>query len=438
MQQKPVLAFWLACLLAVAWWTTPVQAATTVSCNPPNGATDVSANTQIVFTFSSSMNPSFIFVTCSNLTADTFVLLPSGVWSAGNTVLTYTPAPALPGDSVIAWYVLGVDATFQPLAGATSGTFTTGTGSGGSGSGTNAITSFQVGKINYWNQTSAAAPVPDAAIPYYFTGGTTLASNRTATSISLTLPTATVTNLSQNPIKPENYYYYSYSTASNDFETSFPQGTYTFNISATASNQTVPVVLPQGMTQPNAPYLTNYAAAQSLDAAQAFTLAWEPFVGGTSADYIYVAIGDNAWQTPELGTTNALNGTATTVTIPANSLKANSNYTAYIGFYHALVVSNATYATEAFRATATQFTVNTIGSSLPVVSNVVCRGGTCSFDILTTFGQSLTVVSSADCALPLAQWQTLLTTNSPGSRVQVIDPRPATGRAMFYRVRNGP
>ena len=31
----------------------------------------------------------------------------------------------------------------------------------------------------------------------------------------------------------------------------------------------------------------------------------------------------------------------------------------------------------------------------------------------------------------------LLTTNSPGERVQMLDPRPATGRNMVYCVRNG-
>ena len=384
------------------------------------------------------MNPSYVFVTCSNLTAGTFLLLPSGVWSAGDTVLTYTPAPTLPDNSVIAWYVLGYDASFQPLAGATSGTFTTGTGSGSSGSGTNAVTTFEAGKVNYWDQYSAALPVADTNIPYYFTGTTTLASNRTATSISLTLPTAAVTNLTQNPVRAESYYYYSYMTSSNAFEAAFPQGTYTFYVSATASNQTVPVLLPPGMTQPNPPHITNFVAAQSLNAAQDFTLGWDAFVGGTSTDFVYVVIGNNAWKSPDPGAVGALKGNATTVTIPANSLQANSNYNAFIGFYHVIAVSNATYTTLAFRATATQFTVNTMGGVQPAVTNVVCSGGSCSFNILTTAGQTLTVVSSTNCTLPLAQWQTLLTTNSVGTQVHIVDPRPATAPAMFYRVRNGP
>ena len=154
-----------------------------------------------------------------------------------------------------------------------------------------------------------------------------------------------------------------------------------------------------------------------------------------------VAIGGNAWKTPDFGAAGALNGTATSVTIPANSLQANSNYTScFIGFYRGVVTSNATYVTTAFRASAIWFNLNTISSTAarPVVTNAVRIGSSFSFDILTTAGQTLTVVSSTNCALPLATWPTLLTTNSPGTRVHFIDSRSAnTNRAMVYRVRNG-
>jgi hypothetical protein len=191
------------------------------------------------------------------------------------------------------------------------------------------------------------------------------------------------------------------------------------------------------MTQPNPPHINNFAAAQSVNATQAFTLGWDAFVGGTGTDYVNVAIGGNVWKSPDPGTAGALNGTATSVTIPANSLQPNSNYTATVAFYHVAGVSNATYTTLGYRATATQFSLNTIGGARPVLTNAVWSGGSFSFDILTTTGQALTVVSSTNCALPLAQWPILLFTNSPGARVHVTDTRPATGRGMVYRVRNG-
>ena len=120
-----------------------------------------------------------------------------------------------------------------------SGSFTTGGGGGSSGSGTNATTTFVAGKLNYWNKSSASAPVPDPTIPYYFSATTALSSNRNANTITLTLPTSAVSNLTQTIVHPESWYFFSYTTSSNGFESTFPQGTYTFYVSATASNQSV-------------------------------------------------------------------------------------------------------------------------------------------------------------------------------------------------------
>src|SRR5439155_1346164 len=132
---------------------------------------------------------------------------------------------------------------------------------------------------------------------------------------------------------------------------------------------------------------------------------------GTSADFIYVNVGNNVWKTPNPGEPGALNGIVTSVTIPAGTLQAGSDYTASIGFYHALLASNITYVTEGFRATTTEFNLSTISSSVaaPVIANPVWTSGGFSFDIDTTVGQLLTILYSTNCTQPLAQWQTLLT-----------------------------
>jgi hypothetical protein len=434
MDRKSNLVIRLGCIAAVLLLAGNGLAQVTVSSNPDLGATGVSLTAPVVFTFSGPVDTNITAATFLSVTP--FAALPViSTWNSSSNQLTCTPSPAFPASRMIYWTVEGEDPDGGSVSGA--GYFTTGAGSGGSGSGTNAVTAFAAGKLNYWDQYSAASPVADTNIPYYFVATTTLASNRTATSISLTPPSSPAVNLTQDLVHPESYRYYSYSTSSNAFEAAFPQGTYTFFVSATASNQTVPVLLPTDMAQPNPPHISNFTAAQSVNATQAFTLSWEGFVGGTSTDYINVIIGNDTWKTPDPGRAGALSGTATSVTIPANSLQPNSNYTAIIAFYRMAGVSNATYTTLGYRATATQFSLSTGVAAPPVVTNMVCSGGSSSFDILTTAGQKLTIVTTTNCALPLAQWPTLLTTNSPGPRVHVVDPRPATGRVMIYRVRNG-
>jgi hypothetical protein len=425
------LWFFTAVLL-LAWGG---QAQTVLlSSTPTNGATGVSLTAPASFTFSGPMSTSFLSPPMFYSTSPAGSYPVNSAWNGAKTILTCTPISAFPANVTISWQFVAYDANNTPVFG--SGAFTTGTGGGSTGSGTNAVTAFAVGKINVWDQYSSAAPVTDTNLPYYFSATTTLASNRTANYISLTPPASSATNLTQNLVQPESYYYMAYSMSSNSFETAFPQGTYTFYVSATASNQTVPITLPTSMTQPNPPHVNNFAAAQSVNASADFTLSWDPFVGGGTTDYIYVAVGN--WESPKPAVPGALNGTATSVTIPANSLLAGSNYSSFIGFYHFVGSSNATYTTAAYRATDTQFTLTTAGagSSRPVLTNAVKSGTTLSFDIITTTGQPLTVVSSTNCALPLTQWSIVLSNTSPGTILHVTDTN-ATNRVKFYRVRKG-
>jgi len=101
--------------------------------------------------------------------------------------------------------VSGENPAGDALGGTPGGLFTTGTGGGGSGSGTNAITTFSVGKVHHYNQASAGAPTLDPITLTVSAGVTSLASNRTATDVVLTLPTASVSNLTQLPLQPEIY-----------------------------------------------------------------------------------------------------------------------------------------------------------------------------------------------------------------------------------------
>ena len=312
-----------------------------------------------------------------------------------------------------------------------------------SGSGTNALTIFNIGKTYLYQQLTAGAPTHPTNLVYGFTATTTLSSNRTANSITVTLPSGGTSNLTQNFVLPAEYLLFGYDTNNSMFESRFPEGDYLFKVSAASSNQQVTVTLPASMAQPNAPRISNWTAAQSVNVAQAFTLTWDAFQGGTASDYILLtvgnnnAFGNNAFQSGGPGTSNVLTGTATSVTIPAGTLLANSNYLANIGFYHLVGTSNASYTAGAYRLTVTQFHINTIGTAPKalLVSNPVWGGGGFSFDVATSPGKVLKVLFSADSSLPLTTWTTLLSTNPTGTSVHLAIP-PQAGSTGFFRVAN--
>jgi len=404
---------------------------------PTSGATGVSTSAPVVFTFSTAMDTTATSATFFDLTSSGLAtVIP--VWSAGNTVLTCTPSPAFGINHNIEWFVSGQDALANPLNGGTpvTGTFTTVTGGGGS-SNTNTITSFLVGKAWEYDQASASAPLLDTNLPYVFEGLTSLASNRTATSATLTLPTGGVSNMLQNILFPSDFYLSEFNTNLATYNATFPAGSYVFNVYSNAADQVVTVAMPN-YAQPNAPQVSNWAAAQAINPSLPFTLTWNAFTGGGSTDYVSVVVG-NKFQTSGFGQTNALPGTATSVTIPANTFSANSNYLADLAFYHAVITTNGSYYTLAYVASVTSFNISTAGSSAaaPVLTNAAWSGGTFGFNILTSPGQTVTVIYNTSLGSAFSSWPILLTTNSVGSTAHISDPHSATNKTLFYRARNG-
>ena len=413
----------------------PAQTEPTIISNfPPNFATGVSPSAPVVFTFSEPMDPDQ--TEAGFLDSATFNSLETTpAWSAGNTVLTCTPTSPFPANRLIIWSVFGQNPNEDPLGGNTSGFFTTG-GSGG-GTGTNRITTFTLGKAHAYNQTSAAAPTPDPDAPYSFTVDTTLASNRTATAVTLTLPSSAVSDLTQNFVRPEQFFLFDSSTDLASFNSTYADGNYTFNVQSIDSTQQVTVNLPASLVQPNAPHVANFAAAQSVDAAQLFTLAWDAFQGAAANDYVQVNIG-TIFKTPDPGTAGALSGTVTSVLIPAGTLAPDSGYDSTIGFYRAISDnSNPTNTTTVYRGTTTRFTLVTSGTSAGelVLTNATWTGNIFSFDAISSIGQTLSIEYSS--TLQAGQWQTLVTTTNLTGRDRITDPQSSTNRHLFYRARNG-
>ncbi|NOS71786.1 MAG: hypothetical protein HOP33_17890 [Verrucomicrobia bacterium] len=423
----------LSALLAAFGCLQAAQAnPTIISPLPANGASPSAA---FVFVFSEPMDTAFTGVDFINIVYFTN-FTTSDVWSGGNTILTCTPSPAFPANQLIVWSAFGQNPNGDPLDEPTGGFFTTGGGSGGGGSGTNAITTFSVGKVHHYQQTSAGAPTLDPTTPYGFSGVTSLSSNRTATTATLTTPTTAVYNLFHLPPPSAEIFLLSTNiTSLSTFDAAFPAGNYSFFVQAATSNQTVVVNLPttNSMAQPNAPHLTNYLAAQLVNPNQAFVLGWDAFPGGTAADYIDVDVGSE-FGSPNPGLPGALTGAARTFTIPAGTLLPNTTYSSQVGFFRFVGATNANYVTAAYRATYTEFSLITTGSGQLVLTNASWTPGTFSFDVLCSPGQ-VTVEYRTNLATGV--WQTLLTTNSPGNIFHAIAPQAVTNRLMFFRARNG-
>ncbi|HLH53587.1 MAG TPA: Ig-like domain-containing protein [Verrucomicrobiae bacterium] len=415
---------------------------TIVSTVPTKGATGISSNSLVVFTFSTTMDTNRTtvqFYTPIPTPPYSYTYAMSNVWNGTSNVLTCSPVSAFTVPAQVYWtFSSGFDASGNRLQPPKTGYFFT-SDTVGSGSGTNAFTTFLIGRADLYSQTGNAQPTSYTVEPYIYLATTSLASNRTTTGITLMFPSGGVSNLVQDIAAPEHWVFGGFLTNQTELETNFPPGNYTFTVNGSASNETKVVAFPSSLMQPPAPHLANLLAANSVDATQPFTLQWDAFAGGTAMDYISAGLG-TTWQSPIISSSNALNGTAVSVTIPAGTLAPGTTYNGSVGFSHSVLATNGTEATYVYRAAITQFALTTkpaIVTQAPVVTNPSWSGGVFGFDLLTTAGQMVTVVYTANLANALTNWPILLTTNSPGAQIHISNPASGTSPAVFYRARNG-
>jgi hypothetical protein len=108
-----------------------------------------------------------------------------------------------------------------------------------------------------------------------------------------------------------------------DMDRIFPNGAYQFTLHTFHDGDKSVTLTLAPDSYPNAPTVQNFAATQALDGNLPFILQWGPMAGGTSDDFISVNVEGGfscLFETPGLEEPGALDGTATSVTIPADSL----------------------------------------------------------------------------------------------------------------------
>lgn len=116
----------------------------------------------------------------------------------------------------------------------------------------------------------------------------------------------------------------------------YPDGVYTFGISALNDGDRTMEISIAGAAYPEAPVIANYEALQNLPYNMYNEVAWRPFQGAAASDFIQLQIedvaGNNIWETPDFGEPGALNGLATGTIIPAGELKAGQLYVGLLRF----------------------------------------------------------------------------------------------------------
>ncbi len=227
-------------------------------------------------------------------------------------------------------------------------------------------------------------------------------------------------------------------------DAAYPPGDYTFGLYAVDDGLQFPVLSMPSAAYPNAPQISNYAAAQAINPLAPFTLQWGAIPGATASDYLWVfatdTLGNKAFGTPSPATdpVDALSGTVTSVVIPTNTFQPGQAYTGWITIFHTTSLNTTEYpgATGLTIAAAVTSFPLTLASASPTVDQPTRLSDTqFGFRLSGIVDQNYTVQVSTNLAS--TNWHTLLITNLSASPAFIQD-NQATNAQRFYRVELGP
>lgn len=301
---------------------------------------------------------------------------------------------------------------------------------------------FTVVESAIYQQTNAAGATLLPTHPYGFGASINLRTNLSATAAELTVP-----GQAPRPMAKSDPRHFIFGVTTNtlaELTALFPPGTY----SLAASNQTAQAVSFPAAVPPNPPQVINYDAAQAIDPAKDFTLGWSPFTGATTAmDFIALTIDDQTGTTvlkaADPGCPGYLEGPATSLLIPANTLETNQTYKVNLTFVHILTIDTNSIPNVALLSgmeSQTQFKIATgmgSGGTQPsplVLTNAAwLPSGAIRFDLTTVPGTAYTIQFNPDLS-QASGWRALLSTNAISALLSITNIPPAASNAGFYRV----
>ena len=438
-----------------------------VSATPANGASDVPVASTVVFVFDQAMKPNpqlggvppFVKGAVSwsgtGLDASKF----SYAWSADSKSVTATYSTSLPGNTTLTGTLNPAGALFQltnqkdEAVATTTGSFTTGQGSGGGGGGgnpgcnenptPNGWGSYGVTKSGSYVQTSGAEPAPAAEDPFQFgVFVTSPAAGPAITSGSLTLPGGTLKTLEAAPFG--GFLFYSETPATSAaLEAAAPAGNYTLRLQPSGqAERSLAMTIPAN--NPPIPTVANYPETQAVNPAADFTLRWGAFTGAGNNDYISLTIHDTTnvvFAAPDLCVPRELPVTATSIVIPANTLRSGKVYDARLSFGRGFYSStNAIPNMSGFGSVGreTAFTLSTGGATPPAQAArftawEVLPNGRPRFTFTGSAGRAYTLQRASAKTLPLAWTNAGTATPNAQGTATFEDTTVTPSAALLYR-----
>jgi len=228
---------------------------------------------------------------------------------------------------------------------------------------------YSVAKGTFYHQDPGGSPAVRPYAPWFFKAQAVFDNNPDYfISASVILPNLQTDYLAPSIVPDKALTHFERTNTQPNLDSNFTNGVYKFQFFISGHLLTGSNVMAGGSLPP-APAIANLTDAQSINPSNDFALTWNSFTGGSTNDFIICSLQSGigtTFQTSIIpGATNALNGTANSILIPAKTLSPGRSYFGRLVF--AKVQSTVTNQIPgAFGATLytaqTDFYVKTQGS----------------------------------------------------------------------------
>ncbi len=297
------------------------------------------------------------------------------------------------------------------------------------------IVFYGIVKQQDWVQTNSSAAVLEAATPFRFTCFVD-SQPTVVNSAFVQIPSGGSRTLVAEGDSSWNFEQRFSSLSSLD--ATYGTGTYSLQVDSQNDFTSFSQLQMSANAYPNTPQLSNFSAAQSINPTNSFTLMWDAFTGGTANDFVQVSIsaegGVDVFRSGDApGSPSALNGTSTSIDIPANTLSPGQFYTVELMFAK-ITVSNTTSIPGATGVVAfakrTKTILHTSGTPPSIQLQVIgFVGGQFQFQFNSVAGKNYQIQWSDN----LSGWGNLGFTNATSSQTVFAD-MTAGAPKRFYRV----
>jgi hypothetical protein len=226
------------------------------------------------------------------------------------------------------------------------------------------VETYEIAKGRGFEQTNAAPPGLDPGDEFMFRAEVRGTAPNLISSATLTIPTGSVNLVGDSDL--EDFDFSESMATQGALDAKYPAGTYTFRIQTTSQGLRTPALSLSASGYPPAPRL-HFDPSQEVRADRELRLVWDAWPGGTANDFVQLRVedndGDNIFETPDFDDKDALDGRATSATIPAGTLVPGKSYDARLTFHRCVAIDSSSYPGalgQAIYFSRTKFEIETV------------------------------------------------------------------------------